>query len=114
MPLETMTPQRSGSAWAMSKPASARASLAAHTANWVKRSMCLDSGRVMQTRGSKSLTSAARWTFMPVGSNWVMGATPQTPSFTACQLSDAVRPTGVTAPRPVMTTLRRFIVVSSC
>ena len=69
MPLETMTPQRSRSAWAGSKAASARASLAAHMANWVKRSMCFDSGRVMQTRGSKSLTSAASRTFRPEASN---------------------------------------------
>ena len=37
----------------------------------------------------------------------VMGAMPHTPSRTACQLSGQVRPKGVTAPIPVMTTLRR-------
>ena len=110
MPLEMMTPQRSRSSFSVTRPLSAMASRAHTTANWVKRPMRLASGLPRWSSGTKPLTSAARDTFMPSVSNWVMGATPHTPSLTACQLSGAVRPTGVMAPRPVMTTLRRSIV----
>ena len=45
--------------------------------------------------GTKPLTSAASFTFMSLGSNWVMGRDAANAVPTACQLSTAVRPTGV-------------------
>ena len=105
MPLDRITPVRSGAA-ETSSPLSARASAAAARANWAKRATLRTSRRSRTPLGSKSLTSAARVQGRAEGSNWVMGPMPQRPSRAAAQLSAAVRPRGLTMPRPVITTLR--------
>src|SRR3990170_6840135 len=60
----------------------------------------------MYWTGSKPFTSQAKSTAKPSVSNCVIGPAPDAPAISAAQLDSTSLPSGVTAPRPVMTTLR--------
>ena len=64
MPLEMITPQRSISRVSRLRAASAMASRAATTANWIKRPIRRASVLPRSRSGSKPFTSAARRTFL--------------------------------------------------
>src|SRR5581483_4903427 len=87
-------------------PASSYAMRAAATPKRAKRPMVAAVLADMNSRGSKSRTSAATRHEKGAGSNSVMGPIPPTPSRSACQNGLTPVPTGVTAPSPVMTTRR--------
>src|SRR5688500_9447589 len=72
-------------------------------ANRLMRRACLKS---IQSFGSNPLISAAMRTSSPVGSNWLIVATPETPATRLAQKVGTSLPMGVTAPSPV-TTARR-------
>ena len=105
-PVLTTTATSSRLCSPIASPASSIAWRAAATASWLKRLIrraCLKS---IQSRGSKPLTSAAMRTSKSLASNWVIGATPETPSVRLRQNVATSLPMGVIAPRPV-TTARR-------
>src|SRR5512144_853594 len=60
----------------------------------------------MYWRGSNPFTSQANRTCWFDASNLVIGAAPDFPSSSACQVDSRSFPTGVTSPRPVTTTRR--------
>ena len=80
-------------------------SLAAITANWVYLSILLDSFLSIKSLGSKSLTSAAIFTFKFSALNKVISSIPFLPSLIPSQKLSTLFPIGVIAPRPVITTL---------
>src|SRR4029077_5900468 len=86
------------------RPESVSASLAAPSASTTLRSSRRSSLGCASPAGSKSLTSAATRTGSPSASNARIQSTPLSPATAARQVSGAVFPTGVTAPRPVTTT----------
>ena len=96
----------------MEIPASSNASLEAATANWEKRSILLAVFGSMHAFGSKSFTSAASFALYSVVSNAVIGAIPTFFSFKPFQKDSTSFPIGVTAPKPVTTTLL-FMFMSS-
>jgi len=68
------------------------------------RRACL---RSIQSVGSKPFTSQAKVTAKALASKWVIGAAPERPAIRFSQVVGTSLPSGVTAPRPVITTLRR-------
>src|SRR4051812_36469791 len=88
------------------RPASATASLAAPSASTTLRSNRRSSFGGASPAGSKSFTSAATRTGNPSASNARIQSIPLSPATAARQVSGAVLPTGVIAPRPVTTTRR--------
>src|SRR3984885_244029 len=72
----------------------------------MKRPIFRDSFLSMKTRGSKSLTSAAKRTGWPVRSKALISAIPLRPASRPSQTSGAVLPTPQRSPRPVTTTRR--------
>ena len=88
------------------RPESASASFAAPSASTTLRSSRRSSFGCASPAGSKSLTSAAMRTGSPSASKARMKSIPLSPATAARQVSGAVFPTGVTAPRPVTTTRR--------
>src|SRR5215831_1882594 len=99
-------PMRSGSL-AMSRPESRSANLAAATIRCAKRSMRRACLRSMNSVASKPFTSHAKWTAYRLESNWVISPAPDRPATRFSQLVSTSFPSGVRAPRPVITTLRR-------
>src|SRR5690606_7258198 len=95
----------------MTSPAWATASRAAATANWAKRSARRASFASITEVGSKPFTSPAMRTGRWSTGTRVTGPMPERPSTTARQEDSTSRPTGVTAPRPVMTTRRESLEV---
>src|SRR5204862_3094427 len=81
-------------------------SFAAPSARTTLRSKRRSSFGGASPAGSKSLTSAAIRTGRPSASNARMKSMPLSPATAARQVSGAVFPTGVIAPRPVTTTRR--------
>ena len=75
---------------------------------WVKRSIFFISLFSPNAVASKFFNSAANLTSWPEASNRVMRSMPLLPANAFVQNSDAELPIGVTAPRPVTTTRRRF------
>ena len=106
-PQPIITPQRYGSRSLRSEPQSSRASLAATTANWVKRSMWRMSFLSRCAAGSKSRTIPATLISTSVVSNVSMVEMPSLPCLTLFQKVSRLQPSGFTVPIPVMTT--RFI-----
>ena len=106
MPVAIAAPIRSGSL-AMSRPESRSASRAAATIRCAKRSIRRACLRSMNSVASKSFTSQAKCTEYPLESNWVISAAPERPAVRFSQLVSTSLPSGVTAPRPVITTRRR-------
>ena len=104
IPEPTRAPARVGSIWEKSTLASSTASTPAASAYWMKRSSFLSSFFSITFSGSKPLTSAAILASRRLGSNRVMGPTPDRPSQMARQYSGTEFPRGVTAPSPVTTT----------
>src|SRR5262249_47082033 len=104
MPEPTSAPARVASTWEKSILASSTASTPATIAYWMKRSSFFSSFFSITLRGSKLLTSAAIRASRRLGSNRVMGPTPDWPSQMARQYSGTEFPRGVTAPNPVTTT----------
>src|SRR4051812_21761243 len=93
--------------YAPSTPASSSASSAAATPNPAARERCsrsLASGR--RSARSKPLTVPAICTGKVEASKVSIFVTPLRPAFSACQVSSALLPTGVTAPIPVTATRR--------
>jgi hypothetical protein len=114
IPLPMSTPTRSESAGARSSPRPAwrTACSATATANWANRSVRRASFRSMYSTGSKPFTSQAKRTLnWSVASNWVMVAAPLVPASSAAHAASTSLPTGVSRPRPVMTTRWRPFVV---
>ena len=64
----------------------------------------------MKSAGSKAETSAAVWLRYGVGSNRVMLRIADRCRRSPSHMPSAVIPIGVTAPMPVMATLRRFCI----
>src|SRR6478672_13146896 len=86
------------------RPESASASLAAPSASTTLRSSRRSSFGCASPAGSKSLTSAATRTGNPSASKARIQSIPLSPATAERQVSGALFPTGVTAPRPVTTT----------
>ena len=86
-------------------PASSNASFAAATAYCEKGSILFAALKSMRSFATKSFTSAAICTLNSEASNFVIGPIPTLPSLIPVQNSSTVFPIGVTAPRPVTTTL---------
>ena len=113
IPVATETMSRSGStplstglpssSRGSDSPASAHASRAATSANWLERSSRRARGRGMWLPGS-STTSAAKVTGRPSAHSWSRVWTPLRPSTSPCHVLGASAPSGVVAPNPVMTT----------
>src|ERR687892_2674675 len=104
MPVATATPIRSGSA-ATSTPESCSAWRAAATIICAKRSMrraCLCS---MNSVGSNPFASQAKCVWYAVASNRVISPAADSPASRPAQVVWTSLPSGVTAPRPVTTTL---------
>ncbi len=89
-------------------PASASASRAAVSRNWVASSGASESPNAAGSN-DQSQTCPALSLRRPAGSNLVRWPTPRRPSIRPAQKSDRLWPRGVTAPRPVMTTRRMEI-----
>ena len=106
IPEPMITPQRYGSSFSISNPASAHASFAAATAYWENVSILFDALKSIRSFATKSLTSAAIFTLYSVVSNFVIGPIPTVPFLIPFQNSSTVLPIGVIAPSPVITTLR--------
>src|SRR6185312_16888814 len=102
--LPRMTPVRVGSV--TSKPASFSASTAAVTAKCTSRLTLRASLAAIAIVASKSLTSAAIDTGKLSASNARMKSTPLLPATRLDQVVGTSLPTGVTAPRPVITARR--------
>ena len=101
---DTITPTRPDSDSATSNPACSMASLAAAAASCSKRSRRLASLACIYTSGWKFFTSQAIFTSIFLGSNRVIGPTPETPLTAFSQDSRTDNPNGLTVPIPVMTT----------
>ena len=82
------------------------ASLAATRASWLTRSRCLALRRPKIDSASKPGTSAAMRTGNSLGSNRDIFPTPDRPACRPSQVADAVSPSGLTIPTPVITTRR--------
>src|SRR6266571_4455467 len=108
VPVPTITPTRVRSSLSQLfvRQPSETASSAAPIANWEKRSNRRISFRSRKPAGSKPFTSHANRTGDCAGSKRVIGPAPERPATSASQVARAVLPTGVTRPRPVMTTRR--------
>jgi len=104
MPEPIKIPTRLRLTSSMIKPDCARASSVATVANWVKRSILRASRVPNKATGSKPLTSAANLVLCALASKWVMGAAPDFPANSASQVSFTLFPTGLTQPKPVITT----------
>src|SRR5436190_6201634 len=105
IPVENRTPVR---AWSTEgSPASAQASLAAAMAKCTARSVRRISFGPRCAPGSKSGSSPPIWTGRSEGSIRDSLRTPLLPASSPSQKSSIPMPTGVTGPRPVITTLRR-------
>ena len=98
-------PTRSGSL-ATSSAASASAIRAAATASWVKRSVRPSECRSSHWPGSKSTASQAIRTVWSSVANAVIGAHAPSPASRRFHVVSTSAPSGVTAPRPVITTRR--------
>src|SRR4051794_30102060 len=97
----------------MSIPESASAIRAAATTSCAKRSMrraCLNS---IHCAGSKSLTSQANLTGKSETSNCVIGPAPDSPASRASHVVATSLPSGVSAPRPVITTRLRPLTLTA-
>src|ERR1044071_5964045 len=105
MPVATVGPTRSASD-SIEMPESASACRAAATIRCAKRSMRRACLRSMYSVGSKPVASQAKWTAKSVESNCVISPAPERPATSASQVDSTSTPSGVTAPRPVITTLR--------
>ena len=88
-------------------PASSSAIRAVATEKWPKRSSRLARFASMWSLGTKSSTSAALWLRKIEGSKRVTVRTAERWRRSPSQSPSRVRPMGVTAPIPVMTTRRR-------
>ena len=104
IPLPQITPTRVRSSFSKSSPLSRKASSATHTENWVKRSILRASFLSITVVGSNPLTSPANCVLYCDASKAVIGAIPFSPFTSARHVSGADLPTGVNAPRPVITT----------
>ena len=107
---ETPTRSHSGSIFS---PASACACRAAATIICANRSMRLACLRSIHCVGSKSFASQANVTAKPVVSNAVIGPAAALPATRFSQLDRTSLPSGVTAPSPVITTLRHPLALIS-
>ncbi len=105
MPVAIEAPIRSDS-FAMSMPESASACREAATTICAKRSMRRACLRSIHSVGSKSFSSAAKWTGNSLASKCSIGAAPDSPAIRFCHDVSTSLPSGVTMPRPVTTTLR--------
>ncbi len=105
MPVATETPVRSVSP-SMSMPESSSAMRAAAMIICAKRSIRRALRCSIHLVGSKPFSSQAKWTANSEGSKAVIGAAPLFPAVRFSQNVSASLPRGVTAPMPVMTTLR--------
>ena len=105
IPEVTNVPNRYGSTDSGDNPALAYASLAAIMPKTMTRSslLALRSSRYLVV--SSCFTSAAIFTLLMLVSNKVIGAIPLIPLSMLVHMVDTSFPTGVTAPRPVTTTL---------
>ena len=112
MPLPMSTPHRVGSADAKSMPESSTAPFAAAMAKSAKRSSRLASRLSMPCRvGSNAAHSPPMRVANPSVGQRVTGPMPLTPAQTFSHSADAVSPSDVMTPRPVMATLRCMGVV---
>src|SRR5579884_22118 len=111
MPEPTTAPRRSGSTCAPSRPASFQASRAAISANCAERSSRRRSTGFITSLGSTA-TRAAMRTGSPSAQSSVSGLTPDRPASSAAQDVATSPPSGVVAPRPVTTTVRRGAALS--
>ena len=105
IPVAIAAPMRAASG-SISSPESASAWRAAATIRCAKRSIrraCLNG---MYSVASKSFTSQAKWTVNRLESNWVISPAPERPASRPSHVDSTSLPSGVTAPRPVITTLR--------
>ena len=98
-------PTRYGSSFAISSPASSKASLAAATAYWEKSSIRFAALKSIYSFPTKPFTSAARCALYSLASNFVISANPSLLSLMPFQNSSTFNPIGVIAPNPVTTTL---------
>ena len=107
MPEPMNTPTSSRFTLSRSRPESRKACQPACTANCAKRSVRrISLGDGSAGRGSKSFTSAAIWQSNCDASKRVILAMPHWPAIRLAQKASTWWPSGVTAPRPVMTTRR--------
>ena len=108
MPLATTTPSRSGSS--SGEPASFQASRPA-----ISASCWLRSRRRVSTRSMTSLGSTATWPAKRTGSSEYCSPssirTPERPVSSPSHVEVTSPPTGVVAPRPVMTTRRGVLLM---
>src|SRR5947209_17078562 len=102
--LPMITPAREGSISPI--PESRAASIAAATPYWTSRPVLRTSFACMASVGSNPFTSAAMLTGYSLASNLVISTTPLCPATRFDQVVGTSFPTGVTAPRPVITARR--------
>src|SRR5207247_4498442 len=106
VPIKTPTRFTSTLSQLFARQASLIASSAAPIANWENRSYRRSSFLSRKRAGSKSFTSHANRTDDCTGSKRVIGPAPDRPATRASQVVRVVLPSGLTSPRPVMTTRR--------
>lgn len=117
MPVPTTQPQRAAVAALGRMPASAKAWAAATSAKRCDRLASFSSLRSPAARttaaSSRALTSAAMRTEKPLASKLAMRAAPLRAASSALQVLATSLPTGVTSPRPVIATRRRWLMSCS-
>src|SRR5437867_3698660 len=106
VPIRTPTRLTSTLSQLFARQASVIASSAAPIANWANRSYRRSSFLSRKRAGSKSFTSHANRTDDCTGSKRVIAPAPDRPATRASQVVRVVLPSGLTSPRPVMTTRR--------
>ena len=95
------------------RSASSSASRAAATAIWLTRSILRVARRSMKSSGSKPSTSHAMRQAWPEVSKRVIGPAQARPASAAFQESRQPMPSGLTMPRPVMTTRRSSLTAAA-
>src|SRR5213594_3627053 len=106
VPIKTPTRFTSTLSQLFARQASVIASSAAPIANWENKSYRRSSFLSRKRAGSKSFTSHANRTDDFTGSKRVIDPAPDRPATRASQVVRVVLPSGLTSPRPVMTTRR--------
>ena len=113
MPEPTIAPMRSAFASLISSPLSRTAWMLAAIPKWMKVSKCRASFAGMYWAMSKPLTSPAICAGNADASKRVIRSMPERPATRFSQAEERSLPTGLTMPRPVMTTRRRLKMLSS-
>ena len=103
------TPTSSGPTSSIRSRESSKASLAAATAKWLKRSIRRASLKFMYSTGSKPFTSPPILVGWLLTSICAIRSIPERPSIRPAQVSSTFKAKGVTAPIPVITTRFRTL-----